>query len=75
MLVAVGLLRSQSDGHARQMHCSSLPEAEDFHHRNGMVRFDGLDEEGLARYRFDDDAARAFLARLRTDGYLVSTWT
>lgn len=75
LLVAVGLRRSQADGHGGQMHCSSLPRAEDFHQRNGMERFDGQDEEGLARYRFDADSARAFLARLRNDGYLVSTWT
>lgn len=75
LLVAAGLLRSIADGRDGEMHCSSLPEAEPFHSRNGMERFDGLDEEGLARYRFHGDAARAFLARVRNDGYLVHTWT
>ncbi len=41
----------------------------------GRAGFDGLDEEKLPRYRFDADAARAFLARLRSDGYLVQGWT
>jgi len=57
------------------MHCSSLSEAEPFHMRNGMVRFDDLDLEGLARYRFDATSARVFLARLRADRYLVDSWT
>ncbi len=75
LLVAAGLLRSQSDGHDGQLHCASLPAAEPFHSSNGMGRFDSLDEEGLARYRFDADSARAFLARLRNGGFLVNTWT
>lgn len=70
LLVAAGLLRSQGDGHGGRMHCSSLPRAEQFHERNGMMRFAGMDEEGLARYRFLDVSGRAFLARLRRDGYL-----
>lgn len=57
------------------MHCSSLPGAARFHERNGMVRFDGTDDEGLARYQFSSESARAFLARLRSDGYLEETWT
>jgi hypothetical protein len=75
LLVAAGLLRSQFDGYGGQMHCSSLPAAETFHRRNGMERFDGMDEEGLARYRFISESARAFLARLRNDGYLEDAWT
>lgn len=75
LLVAAGLLRSVTDGYEGQMHCSSLPAAERFHERNGMVRFDGLDEEGLARYRFIAESSRAFLARLRSDGYLEDAWT
>jgi hypothetical protein len=74
LLIAAGLLRSIMDGHDGQMHCSSLSQAESFHSRNGMRRFDGLDEEGLPRYRFQADTAHAFLARLRSDGYLVKTW-
>jgi hypothetical protein len=69
LLVAAGLWRSQADGHGGQMHCSSLPGAERFHWRNGMVRFDGVDEEGLARYRFLGARSRSFLDRLRRDGY------
>jgi hypothetical protein len=75
LLIAAGLLRSLADGHDGQMHCSSLPRAEPFHSHNGMQRFGSLDEEGLPRYRFHADAARAFLVRLRTDGYLGHTWT
>jgi hypothetical protein len=75
LLIAAGLLRSIADGHDGQMHCSSLPKAEGFHGRNGMQRFGDLDEEGLPRYRFHAEAARAFLVRLQTDGYLVRPWT
>lgn len=74
VLVAASVLRSIEDGHDARVHCSSLPEAEPFHGRNGMERFNGLDDEGLARYRFLPEAARAFLARVRNDGYLVHTW-
>lgn len=70
LLVAAGLLRSVEDGHEGCMHCSSLPRAEPFHQRNGMVLFDDLDEEGLRRYRFDEAAARDYLARLRGEGLL-----
>ncbi len=70
LLVAAGLLRSVADGHEGCMHCSSLPRAEAFHQRNGMVLFDDLDEEGLRRYRFDEAAARDYLARLRVEGLL-----
>jgi hypothetical protein len=73
LLVAAGLLRSQADGHRGRMHCSSLPGAERFHERNGMVRFDGKDDEGLARYRFLSEPSRTFLFRLRRDGYLEET--
>lgn len=75
LLVAAGLLRSEADGHEGRMHCSSLPAAERFHERNGMMRFNGLDEEGLARYQFIAESSRAFLARLRGDGYLEDAWT
>jgi hypothetical protein len=70
LLVASGLFRSLTDGHRGRMHCSSLPQAEAFHQRNGMALFDDLDEEGLRRYRFDDAAARDYLARLRQEGLL-----
>jgi hypothetical protein len=70
LLVAAGLLRSRTDGHGGWMHCSSLPDAERFHERNGMMRLAGRDEEGLARYRFVTEPSRAFLERLRDDGYL-----
>ncbi len=70
LLVAAGLLRSVDDGHDGCMHCSSLPRAEAFHQRNGMVLFDDLDEEGLRRYRFDEAAARDYLARLRAEGLM-----
>ncbi|MCX4243190.1 hypothetical protein [Paraliomyxa miuraensis] len=69
LLVAAGLWRSHADGHGGQMHCSSLPGAERFHRRNGMVRFDGVDEEGLARYRFMTGRSQIYLERLRRDGY------
>lgn len=69
LLVAAGLLRSQADGHGGRMHCSSLPGAERFHERNGMVRLGGADQEGLARYRFLPERSRSFLERLRRDGY------
>lgn len=69
LLVAAGLWRSHEDGHRGQMHCSSLPGAERFHWRNGMLRFDGVDEEGLARYRFLPGHSRSFLERLRRAGY------
>jgi hypothetical protein len=75
LLVAAGLLRSQSDGRGGQLHCSSLPAAEAFHRRNGMECFDGMDGEGLARYRFLSESGRAFLARPRHDGYLEDAWT
>ncbi len=70
LLAAAGLLRSIADGHQGGMHCSSFPRAEAFHERNGMVCFDGLDEEGLKRYRFDEAAAQDYLARLRKEGIL-----
>ncbi len=70
VLVAAGLQRSFDDGHQGCMHCSSLPHAEAFHRRNGMVLFDDMDEEGLKRYRFDEAAARDYLARLRREGLL-----
>ena len=70
LLVAAGLLRSTDDGHEGCMHCSSLPRAEAFHERNGMVLFDDLDAEGLKRFRFDAAAGRDFLARLRAERLL-----
>lgn len=70
LLVAAGLMRSQADGHGGHMHCSSLPGAERFHERNGMVRLARTDEEGLARYRFLAGSSRAFLARLHRNGYM-----
>ncbi len=70
LLVAAGLLRSLDDGHDGCMHCSSLPKAEAFHQRNGMVLFDDLDEDGLRRFRFDEPAARDYLARLRMEGLM-----
>jgi len=69
LLVAAGLWRSLADGHGGQMHCSSLPDAERFHWRNGMVRLDGVDEEGLARYRFLAGRSQGFLERLHREGY------
>ncbi len=70
LLVAAGLVRSVEDGHEGCMHCSSLPRAEAFHQRNGMVLFDDLDDEGLRRYRFGEASARDYLARLRVEGLM-----
>jgi hypothetical protein len=70
LLVAVAILKSQADGRAGQIHCESLPEAEEFHRGNGMVAFDGLSGEGLSRYRFTPLAAGQFLHRLRCKGLL-----
>lgn len=75
LLIAAGLMRSIGDDHEGQLHCSSLPKAELFHANNGMERFNGLDDEGLARFRFHPEGARDFLARLRAGGYLVHQWT
>ncbi len=67
LLVAAGLLRSFTDGHKGCMHCSSLPQAEAFHERNGMILFDDLDEEGLKRFRFDEASASEYLTRLQAE--------
>ena len=41
------------------------------HERNGMMRFNGRDREGLARYRFTEDAAHAFLTNLVAEGLVA----
>jgi hypothetical protein len=69
LLVAAAILRSQADNRAGHLHCESLPEAEEFHRRNGMVAFDGL-SDGLSRYRFTRETAERFLTRLRSKGLL-----
>jgi hypothetical protein len=70
LLVAVAILRSLEDGRDGQVHCESLPGAEEFHRNNGMVVFDGLSDEGLSRYRFTGSLANRFLHRLRCKGLL-----
>ena len=70
LLVAVAIFRSQEDGCGGHVHCESLPEAEEYHPRNGMVAFDGLTDEGLTRFRFTHPTANIFLNRLRSKGLL-----
>jgi hypothetical protein len=72
LLVGIAILRSLQDSHDGCMHCESLPGAENFHERNGMVVFDHLSEEGLRRYRFTAETGRNFLARLERDGLIAA---
>ena len=69
-LVAVAVRRSIRDGRQGQVHCESLPGAEPFHLRNGMVAFDGLSTEGLARLRFTAEAGYEFLRRVIQEGLI-----
>jgi hypothetical protein len=71
LLVGIAIRRSEQDSRGGCVHCESLPGAEAFHERNGMVLFDGLSEEGLKRYRFTAEAGRVFLARLERDGLIA----
>jgi hypothetical protein len=70
LLVGVAILRSLSDGRGGCVHCESLPAAEAFHKKNGMVAFNGLSAEGLRRYRFTSEDGQAFLNRLRREGLI-----
>jgi len=72
LLVGIAILRSAQDSHDGCIHCESLPGAEDFHERNGMVLFDDLSEEGLRRYRFTGETGRDFLLRLERDGLMAA---
>jgi hypothetical protein len=71
LLVGIAILRSKQDSHGGCIHCESLPRAERFHERNGMVLFDDLSEEGLRRYRFTAESASVFMARLERDGLMA----
>jgi hypothetical protein len=70
LLVGTAILRSLDDGHRGCSHCESLPDAEPFHEKNGMVVFNGISNEGLRRYRFTEETARIFVGRLRQEGLL-----
>ena len=70
LLVGIAILRSQLDAHGGCVHCESLPGAEAFHERNGMVVFDELSVEGLQRYRFTAEKGRDFLTRIERDGLI-----
>ena len=70
LLVAIAILRSLEDGRQGNVHCESLPAAEAFHERNGMVVFDDLSAEGLRRYRFTAEAGWDFILRLERDGLI-----
>ncbi len=41
LLVAIAILRSQADARDGHIHCESLPGAEEFHRKNGMMFFAG----------------------------------
>jgi hypothetical protein len=71
LLVGIAILRSARDSHDGCIHCESLPGAEDFHEKNGMVLFDDLSEEGLRRYRFTGETGSDFLQRLERDGLMA----
>jgi hypothetical protein len=71
VLVSLAIWRSFQDGRRGQAHCESLPLAEAFHGKNGMMVFDDLSDEGLRRYRFTEEAARAFLERLKAEGLIA----
>jgi hypothetical protein len=70
VLVATAILRSHSDNRDGRTHCESLPDAEHFHERNGMLEFDGRSSEGLKRYRFDEAGAARFVERLVSEGMI-----
>lgn len=70
ILVAVAIQRSMDFGHRGCVHCESLPGAEMFHERNGMVELASRSGEELRRYRFTEEAATAFVDRLRNDGLI-----
>ena len=70
LLVAAAILRSQADGHGGQVHGASLPEAEAFHQANGVLRIETPDRDHLARYRFTEGTANAYIERLKAEGYI-----
>jgi hypothetical protein len=70
-LFGIAILRSIDLVHRGCMHCESLSGAEAFYERNGMIRLQGRSGEGLRRFRFDEDGACRFLARLRDEGLLL----
>jgi hypothetical protein len=70
LLVGIAILQSLESSHDGCVHCESLPAAEAFHERNGMVLFDDLSEEGLRRYRFTAETGSDFLLRLERDGLI-----
>jgi len=72
ILVCVAILRSVQDGHDGKVHCESLPGAERFHRKNGMVEF-GTPIFGMKRFRFDASAAAGFLCRIVSAGHLPGT--
>jgi hypothetical protein len=70
VLVGSAIVRSLRDGRNGLAHCESLPRAEPFHEKNGMVVFDDLSPDGLRRYRFTEESAWNFLMRLRQEGLI-----
>lgn len=70
VLVGLAIWRSLGDGRRGFTHCESLPKSEGFHGDNGMIMFDDLSAEGLRRFRFTEEAARAYLQRLTADGLI-----
>src|SRR6266851_8937489 len=72
LLVGIAILRSLENSHDGCIHCESVPRAEPFHERNGMVLFDDLSEEGLRRYRFTAETGADFLLRLESDGLMAA---
>jgi len=71
VLVAIAILRSVELGYRGRIHCESLPGAEEFHERNGMIRLDEISNEGLRRFYFTEPGAALFLTRLRDEGLLL----
>lgn len=67
ILVAVAIQSSVELGFGGCIHCESLPGAEKFHEQNGMTEFGSPSSEALRRYRFTEEAANAFIERLRND--------
>lgn len=71
LLVGVAILRSVELNRGGRIYCQSLRGAEGFHERNGMIELGEPSYEGLRRFRFEEDGAARFIARLEEEGLLL----